>query len=62
MITTCCVLSAGAAVREPIRWTSERTALAPSETAKTAMISQISSLRARPGSGCGDAEAHETTP
>jgi hypothetical protein len=42
-MTTCCALRAARSVKEPIRETSERSALAPSDTANTTMISQISS-------------------
>src|SRR6516164_10483828 len=57
LITTCCALSACRSVSDPISDTTARTPLAPSDTEKTAMISQISSLRAGPGNGCGSAQS-----
>src|SRR6516225_3537622 len=54
---TCCALRALGAVKEPIRETRERTELAPSDTANTTTISQISSWRSRSGSGCGETQA-----
>src|SRR6516225_9921375 len=57
LMSTCCALRAFGAVKEPIRKTSERTALVPSDTANTTMISQISSRCSRSGSGCGETQA-----
>jgi hypothetical protein len=51
LITMCCALSDSGSVSEPIRETRERTALAPSDTPKSATISQQSSRRSRGGSG-----------
>src|SRR5215475_1500234 len=56
-MTTCCALRASGAVKEPIRETSERTELAPSDTANTTMISQICSRRSRSDSGGGETQA-----
>jgi hypothetical protein len=56
-ITMCWALSASGSVSDPIREASDRTALAPSDTDNSAMISNHSSRRAGPGSGGAPAHA-----